>query len=100
MNNEFKTAVYSVICAIPEGHVASYGHIAKLAGAPKHARAVGYLLKHLPSGSEIPWYRVVNSQRKISFPADSVDYQRQLQALHSEGVLLVNGRVKINQFLG
>ena len=34
-----------VISLIPCGKVATYGQVARLAGLPKHARLVGYILK-------------------------------------------------------
>lgn len=100
MNDEFKNAVFTVIGAIPEGHVSSYGHVATLAGYPKNARAVGYLLKHLPKDSLLPWYRVLNSQRKISFPEGSYAYYRQLGKLQEEGVVFDRGRVRKEYYLG
>lgn len=100
MNEEFKSAVFSVIGSIPFGHVVSYGYVAQVAGYPANARAVGYLLKHLPKDSTLPWYRVLNSQRKISFPFGTDSYQRQLDRLQEEGVLFINGRVVKEHFLG
>ena len=58
--------ILEVVALIPSGKVASYGQIAKLAGLPKHARLVGYVLRHLDAQSDIAWYRVVNAQGKIS----------------------------------
>ena len=45
--NELHRQILEVIVLIPYGKVASYGQIARLAGLPKHARLVGYVLKHL-----------------------------------------------------
>jgi len=45
--NELHRQILEVIALIPYGKVATYGQIAKLAGLPKHARLVGYVLKHL-----------------------------------------------------
>ncbi|MEJ6474695.1 MGMT family protein [Pseudoalteromonas piscicida] len=78
--------IFTVIGGIPEGKVASYGQIARLAGYPKHARKVGQLLKNLPAGSSLPWYRVVNSQRRISFPANSAKFDEQKARLEAENV--------------
>ncbi|MFC0119584.1 MGMT family protein [Pseudoalteromonas xiamenensis] len=100
MNDEFKVAVYSAIGSVPEGFTASYGYIARLAGQPKHARAVGYLLKHLPKDSSLPWFRIVNSKREISFPFGTSSYQRQLEALQAEGISLDNGKIKKEFFVG
>ncbi len=52
--NELHRQILEVIALIPYGKVASYGQIAKLAGLPKHARLVGYVLRHLDKDSEIP----------------------------------------------
>ncbi|EEH70092.1 6-O-methylguanine DNA methyltransferase, DNA binding domain protein [Acinetobacter sp. ATCC 27244] len=63
---ELHRQILEVIDLIPYGKVASYGQIAKLAGLPKHARLVGFVLKHLDQESKVPWYRVINAQGRIS----------------------------------
>ncbi|KNC66310.1 MGMT family protein [Pseudoalteromonas ardens] len=95
---EFRARVFTLIGAIPVGNVATYGQIAGLAGAPKHARAVGYLLKHLPAGSSLPWHRVINSQGKISFPPESSKFIEQSQLLRSEGVKVQGGKIALRQY--
>ena len=86
--------IYTIICAIPEGKVASYGQVAKLAGYPNNSRLVGRLLKVMPEGSSIPWHRVVNSQGKISFPEGSNKHLEQRQKLLSEGVTFNKAKIK------
>ena len=79
--------------------MASYGQIAKLAGLPKHARLVGYVLKHLDKESQIPWYRVINSQGKISVThMDEKGNNVQQDLLEAEGVYLLNGKVSLKKF--
>ncbi|WP_010605458.1 MGMT family protein [Pseudoalteromonas maricaloris] len=90
---ELAEKVFTVIGGIPFGKVASYGQIARLAGYPKHARKVGQLLKNLPQGSTLPWYRVVNSQRRISFPQDGSKFQEQKSRLQAEGITFSNSNV-------
>lgn len=85
--------VYTVVASIPEGKVTTYGAIARLAGAAGHARQVGTILSRLPQGSKLPWFRVVNSQGKISLTGP--DYLRQKQALLADGVLFTRSD-KIN----
>ena len=63
---ELAPMIFQVIAQIPYGRVASYGQIARSAGIPKHSRLVGYVLKHMDADSSLPWYRVINSQGKIS----------------------------------
>ena len=58
--------IHEIVRRIPEGRVATYGQIAKLAGYPRHARQVGYALAALDNTSDVPWHRVVNAKGKIS----------------------------------
>lgn len=97
--NELHRQILEVIALIPYGKVASYGQIAKLAGLPKHARLVGYVLKHLDKESQIPWYRVINSQGKISVTRmDEKGNNVQQDLLEAEGVYLLNGKVSLKKF--
>ncbi len=91
--NEAAQQFYAVIQAIPKGRLCSYGDIAKLAGLPGQARRVGRLLSQLPADSSLPWFRIVNSQGKISFSRDSEAYHRQLKYLIDEGSADVNGKL-------
>ena len=96
MNNNEK--IWQIVKQIPRGKVASYGQVAKLAQLPGYARYVGHVMKKLPAGSKLPWYRVVNSQGKLSFPQDSAQYQRQKSLLEKEGVVFINGRLSLREF--
>ena len=62
--------ILGVVRRIPRGRVATYGQIARLAGLEGHARLVGYALSALPSGSPVPWHRVVNARGEISARRD------------------------------
>jgi methylated-DNA-protein-cysteine methyltransferase-like protein len=84
---------YAVIQAIPEGRLCSYGDIARLAGLPGQARRVGRVLSQLPKDSHLPWFRVVNSRGKISFPEQSQAYLRQIQYLMDEGSAEPDGKL-------
>ena len=86
-----KTAVWQIVYAIPKGNVATYGQVARLAGMPQQARLVGRILAALPKESKIPWHRVISSQGTISNPNPA----RQIERLAAEGVVLINGRVKL-----
>lgn len=93
-------SVYQMVSSIPEGRVATYGQIARLAGHPRHARQVGYALAALPEDHEIPWHRVVNAKGEISTRAKFpfADYQRIL--LEEEGVEFNEyGKIYLKQFL-
>lgn len=83
MNNQLDKAyrIYTVIAAIPYGNVISYGDVARLAGLPRGARLVGWVLKKLPEETQLPWHRVVNAQGKLIS-----HNQQQRQRLLAEGI--------------
>lgn len=93
MNQETIEQIYAVIHGVPPGRLCSYGKIAELAGLPGHARYVGRLLSQLPKDSSLPWFRIVNSQGKISLPLDSEGYRRQLNHLIEESSADESGRL-------
>ena len=82
--------IWQVISQIPRGYIASYGQVAAQAGLPNAARFVGHVLKNLPADSKLPWHRVVNAQRKISFPENSNAYQEQKSRLLAENIFFKN----------
>lgn len=84
--------IWQAVSRIPRGKVATYGQVARLAGLPGYARYVGYTMKMLPSGSKMPWFRVVNSQGQLSFPKHSVQYRAQQEKLEAEGVVFSEGK--------
>ncbi|ALG67467.1 MGMT family protein [Beggiatoa leptomitoformis] len=92
------TRIWSVVQQIPIGKIATYGQIARLAGFPRQARLVGYALHHLPPHSEIPWFRVLNAQGKISFPPESDLYLWQKHCLEAEGIIFWQEKVNLQQF--
>lgn len=57
----FQVQVWKAMLAIPEGRVASYQGLARLAGAPGASRAVGTAAAHNPIGYLIPCHRVIRS---------------------------------------
>ena len=78
--------IYETVKKIPSGNVATYGQIARLAGLSGHARQVGYALHNLPSDSDVPWQRVINSRGGLRFPEESVVWHMQKSILESEGI--------------
>lgn len=57
----FQLKVWEALLAIPEGAFASYGDIAKVAGCPGAARAVGSAVGSNPVAWLIPCHRVIRS---------------------------------------
>ena len=95
----FYEQVYELVRQVPPGQVVTYGQVAALLGSPQSARAVGYALRYLPRGTDVPWQRVINHKGEISprFPAESPLIQRAL--LEHEGVVFDdNGRVDLKRY--
>jgi methylated-DNA-protein-cysteine methyltransferase related protein len=90
--------IHRVVSRIPRGRVATYGQIARIAGLRGQARLVGYAMHALPSGTRVPWQRVVNARGEISLPGSSAVRQREL--LEREGVRFdTRGRIDLDRFL-
>ncbi len=90
--------IWQVVARIPPGKVATYGQVAALAGYPRHARYVGSTLKKLPTGTSLPWHRVINAKGQLSFPTGSKHYKKQRALLLAEGVILINMKVSLRDF--
>ena len=80
---------WQIVHQIPKGQVATYGQIASLAGIPRHSRLIARIMSGLPYNNRLPWHRVINSQGRITNPAEA----RQQSRLEKEGVTLLNERV-------
>ena len=97
----FNKRVYDAVRRIPKGRVSTYGGIATLLGSPRVARHVGWALAALPDkDSDVPWHRVINAQRRISFKGDSPRALEQRSRLEEEGVEFDESeRVDFTEFL-
>jgi methylated-DNA-protein-cysteine methyltransferase-like protein len=85
--------IHAAIRAIPAGSVAGYGVVARRAGLPGRARLVARILSNNDDPS-LPWHRVLRSDGRIAFPADSEGHAEQTQRLRAEGVAVEGGRVR------
>jgi methylated-DNA-protein-cysteine methyltransferase-like protein len=90
--------IWATICDIPEGCVASYGQIAEIAGIRRGARQVGYALRHLPKGSKVPWFRVIQASGKIAFQVGSDAFDEQSRRLVLENVAILKGRIDMKKY--
>lgn len=95
--DQFLMQIFAVIHQIPAGKVSTYGEIAKMAGFPGYARHVGKALGNLPEGSKLPWFRVINSQGRISLKGE--DLVRQREQLISDGIEVTNdGKISLKAY--
>jgi methylated-DNA-protein-cysteine methyltransferase related protein len=95
---DFKTQVLEVIAQIPEGHVMTYGQVARVAGKPRNPRQVGEILQGLHLETNHPWWRVINSSGRLStYKVGTGDLQKRL--LEADGVVPdTNGKIDLNRF--
>ena len=95
MNDGFFERAWGVVRQIPEGRVASYGQVARLMGAPRCARQVGYAMHGSPGvAGGVPCHRVVFADGSLApgFAFGGPGEQRRM--LEAEGVgFLGDGRV-------
>jgi methylated-DNA-protein-cysteine methyltransferase-like protein len=97
--NESYRKIWQQTALIPAGQVASYGQIAKLAGLPRRAaRMIGRALGAAPTEMQLPWYRVVNAQGKISIPKGTQRYAQQCALLEQEGVEVSDGQLDMDKY--
>lgn len=96
--SDLRARIYSVVASIPRGRVATYGQVAALAGAPRHARQVGYALYDLPSGASLPWHRVINARGEVSPRSEPGWEAFQRRLLEAEGVEFRQGRVDLAHY--
>jgi len=96
--SDLRKRIYAVVEKIPRGCVVTYGQVAAMAGAPQHARQVGYALHDLPEGSSLPWHRVVNAKGEISQRSEPGCDNVQREKLEAEGIEFRNGRIDLNRY--
>ena len=82
----FFEQVYRLVSQVPPGKVTSYGAVARMLGQPHAARTVGWAMRGLPEGSNVPWHRVINSQGRVSTGGWNEETSLQRVLLEAEGV--------------
>ena len=85
----FERKVLTVVSRIPPGRVATYGDVARLAGRPRAARAVGNILREAGRPG-LPYHRVIAAGGKLG-GYTSLALKRSLLA--AEGLTVGPGRV-------
>ncbi len=88
VTDEQVEAVRALVASIPAGRVSTYGDIACAAGLSS-PRIVGWIMR--TDSSDLPWHRVITASGR---PARHLATQ-QLELLRAEGVLAVDGRIRL-----
>jgi methylated-DNA-protein-cysteine methyltransferase-like protein len=84
--------IRKVVVRIPRGRVMTYGDVARAAGMPGAARAVGYAMRAL--GPAVPWQRVLGRRNAATAHItirDTRSKAEQRRLLEKEGVKLDEG---------
>src|SRR5205085_10245501 len=89
--------VYKLVKQIPRGRVLSYGAVARILRLPGGARTAGRAMAATPPGKGVPWHRVLAASGKILIREPYSSLQRKL--LESEGIEVIESRVKMKQYL-
>jgi methylated-DNA-protein-cysteine methyltransferase-like protein len=90
--------IYDIVKQIPRGTVATYGQVAALAGNKRWARVVGYALHVNPDPGQIPCYRVVNREGRVSPAFAFGGENRQIGLLEADGIEVKDGCVDLSKY--
>ena len=83
--------VLSVVRRVPVGRVTTYGAVAKLAGKPRAARAVGNIMRQARAPG-LPYHRVIAAGGALGGYGGNLALKRSL--LIAEGLTVSGRRVK------
>lgn len=91
-SSTFTERVYAVVARIPRGSVLTYKEVARRAGYPGAARAVGNALNKNPDTGKVPCHRVVRSDGVPGGYARGAS--KKLSILKKEGALGRDGKAR------
>lgn len=95
----FKDEVYKLTLRIPKGKVATYGQLARLAGNPRAARAVGGFMRTNPDAPHTPCHRVVAADGSLNGYSGEGGINKKRKMLLSEGVEFQGLKVNLKKCL-
>ena len=78
LGTDFRRRVWAITRAIPRGQVRTYGQIAREAGSPGAARAVGQAMACNPWPVIVPCHRVVGHDGRLTGFGGGVDMKRHM----------------------
>lgn len=87
----FTRRVLSVVRRVPAGRVTTYGDVARLAGRPGAARAVGNIMRECRDGS-VPAHRVVAAAGALGGFGGNPELKKAL--LRAEGIVVPGRRIR------
>lgn len=87
-------AIVAALRRLKRGEVVAYGDVARRAGLPGRARLVARVLAR-SARVDLPWHRVLRADGRIAFAPGSAGFVEQARRLQAEGVVVVDGRVRM-----
>src|SRR5262245_37312782 len=87
----FTRTVLAILRRLPVGRVISYGALARLAGKPRAARAVGNIMREARHPG-LPYHRVIAAGGRLGGYGGNLGLKRAL--LVAEGLTVTSSRVK------
>ncbi len=91
MASDFTARVLSIVRRIPPGRVATYGDVARRAGRPRAARAVGNIMR-VCGRPDVPCHRVIAAGGRLGGYGGRETMKRALLA--AEGITVSGSRVR------
>lgn len=88
-----KDLVYKLLKQVPRGRVTSYKALAKAAGHPNAARAIGGIMRRNPYAPIVPCHRVVYSDGRLGGFNGLTGISDKVRILAKEGVDVKDGRI-------
>jgi len=94
MEENFFERVYVVVRQIPYGKVTSYGAIARVLGAARSARMVGWAMNASHNLYDVPAHRVVNRKGLLTGKMHFEGTNLMQQLLESEGIEVIDNQIQ------
>jgi O-6-methylguanine DNA methyltransferase len=88
---DFSSRVLAIVRRIPPGRVATYGDVARFAGRPGAARAVGNIMREC-AARDVPCHRVVAAAGHLGGYGGETGLKRAL--LQAEGIIVRATRIR------
>lgn len=89
--SDFTERVLRVVRRIPPGRVATYGDVARLAGFPRAARAVGTVMRRCGRRG-VPCHRVIGAGGRLGGYGGNLELKRAL--LRAEALVVTGQRIR------
>ena len=88
-----RNLIYKLLKQVPKGRVTTYKALAKAAGSPNSARAIGGIMRSNPYAPFVPCHRVVYNDGRLGGYDGLRRVRDKLKMLEEESVQVKDGRI-------